>query len=174
MANTSIWLYTGKLVDLANIESYDFVHQDFTHALSIINRYTGNTIWPYSVGQHTWLGATSEEVASAGLSRAFFLHDFSEVLFNDLPSPLKRMVPEYCALETAAQRHIFNVFDEPWENMEKIHSFDKRMCQNEMAVLFSPGKDIGLEPMKGVEIVPINWDIVEVNLNMLARDLGVK
>lgn len=171
--NTSIYLYTGKLVDLANIEAHDFSHKDFTHALSIINRYTGNTLWPYSVGQHTILGTLSKEVMDAGLSRAFFLHDFSEVFVNDLPSPLKRLVPEYCALEDRIQRHIFNVFDEPWENMEKIHSFDKRMCQSEMAVLFNPGKDIGLEPMS-VHIGTMDWTTVEWQLNALASELGVK
>lgn len=172
--NTSIWLYTNKLIDLANIEAYDFDHKDFTHALSIINRYTGNTKWPYSVGQHTLLGATSSEVIEAGLSRAFFLHDFSEVFFNDLPSPLKRLLPEYCALETAAQKHIFNVFDEPWENMEKLHSFDKRMCANEMRVLFSPPKHIGLPEMVGVTVGIMDWTTVEIRLNALALELGVK
>jgi len=173
MANPSIWLYTGKLIDVTDIESYDFDHKDFTHALSIINRYTGNTLWPFSVGQHTLLGATSQEVKDAGLARAFFLHDFSEVIFNDIPSPVKRLLPEYCALETAAQRHIFNVFDEPWENMEAIHDFDKRMCASEMAVLFNPPKFIGLEPMD-VTIGQMDWTTVEMRLNALALELGVK
>lgn len=171
--NTSIWLYTGKLIDLANIEQYDFDHKDFTHALALINRYTGNTIWPYSVGQHTYLGATSEPVIKAGLQRAFFLHDFSEVFVNDLPSPLKTLVPEYCGIEDRIQRHIFNVFNEPWENMAAIHDFDKRMCQDEMAVLFSPGKDIGREPM-GVTVGQMDWTMVEFRLNILAHKLGVK
>lgn len=171
--NTSIWLYTGKLIDLSNIEAHDFEHKDFTHALSIINRYTGNTLWPYSVGQHTLLGAQSKEVKDAGLSRAFFLHDFSEVLCNDLPSPLKRILPEYCDFETRIQKHLYNVFDEPWENMEKINSFDRRMCQSEMAVLFNPGKDIGLEPMD-VHIGQMDWTSVEMGLNRLAVELGVK
>lgn len=173
MANTSIWLYTGKLIDLSSIEDFDFDHKDFTHALSIINRYTGNTLWPYSVGQHTLLGATSPEVQAAGLSRAFFLHDFSEVLVNDLPSPLKRMVPDYCTIENHIQKHIFNVFDEPWENMEAIYEYDKRMCQSEMAVLFNPGKDIGLEPMS-VTIGQMDWTTVEMRLNALALELEVK
>lgn len=174
MANTAIWLYTNKLIDLSDIEQYDFDHKDFTHALSIINRYTGNTIWPYSVGQHTYLGATSREVREAGLSRAFFLHDFSEVLFNDLPSPLKRMLPEYCELETKAQKHIFNVFGEPWENMEALYQYDKRMCVNEMAVLFDPPKHLGMEPMQDVFVGRMHWEFVEMNLNTLAVELDVK
>ncbi len=173
MANTSIWLHTGKLVDLAAIEEYDFTHKDFTHALALINRYTGNTIRPYSVGQHTLLGARSKEVVDAGMSRAFFLHDFSEVFVNDLPSPLKSMVPEYCGIENRIQRHIFDVFQEPWDHMDLIHDFDKRMCQDEMAVLFSPGKDIGRVPM-GVTITNMDWTTVEWQLNLLAEELGVK
>ena len=173
MANTSIWLYTGKLIDLTRIEDYEFDHKDFTHALSLINRYTGNTMWPFSVGQHTLLGATSQEVKDAGLARAFYLHDFSEVFVNDLPSPLKSMVPEYCEVENRIQRHIFNVFDEPWENMEAIHSYDKRMCASEMAVLFNPPKFIGLEPMD-VTIGQMDWITVEMRLNTLALQLEVQ
>jgi 5'-deoxynucleotidase YfbR-like HD superfamily hydrolase len=151
MANSSIWLYTGKFVDVLDIESTHFDIHDFAHALSQLNRYTGNTLFPYSVGEHSVKGSKLTPVKARGLSRAFLIHDCSEVICNDLPNPVKRQLPEYEKMEERIQRHIFDCFGEPWENMEALHEYDRRMCRDEMEQIFPEPRIIDLEPV-GVKV----------------------
>lgn len=172
MSNSSLWLYTDRLVDVLDIESYDFTIYDFTHALCLINRYTGNTVKPYSVGEHTLIGSSLPEIVDEGLARAFFLHDFSEVIVNDLPRPVKRQLPEYMVLEERVQKHIFNVFGEPWENMQAIAGYDTRMCQDEMQQIFKTPKDLGLQPL-GFTVKFLPWDECELLLNDRGAQLGL-
>lgn len=147
MANSSIWLYSGKLVDVLDIEATKFDIYDFSHAIGQINRYTGNTLQPYSVGEHSVKGSRTKEVIDAGVARAFLLHDCSEVIVNDVPKPVKDQLPEYVKLEEIVQRHIFKCFDEPWDNMATLDPYDKRMCQDEMMQIFPVPRNIGREPM---------------------------
>ncbi len=74
---------------------------DIAHALSLINRYTGHTKIPVSVGQHVILVADmARKYAPTDKADRFetlgLLHDFEEAYIGDLHTPLKRglwMVP---------------------------------------------------------------------------------
>lgn len=147
MANSSIWLYTGKLVDVLNIEATSFDIYDFSHALAQINRYTGNTLFPYSVSEHSTKLSLVTEVQKLGLARAALLHDCSEVIVNDLPSPVKAQLPDYEELEVIVQKWIFECFKEPWQNMVDLTIFDKRMCRAEMEQVFPEPKYIDRETL---------------------------
>lgn len=148
----------------------------FTRSLSMLNRYTGHTLRPYSVAEHTIRMATNTEVIMSGLQRAVLLHDFNEALTNDLPRPFKRVLPEYVALEEVVQRQIFAHFNEPWENMERLTEFDYRICEDEMTQLFYPPHSIGLVPL-GTYIDPADqtgWYDHFLHLNYLCEMSGIK
>jgi uncharacterized protein len=172
MANSSIWLHSGKLVDVLNIEATKFDIYDFAHALAQINRYTGNTVRPYSVSEHSTKGSLNQEVIDAGLARAFLIHDCSEVLVNDVPRPVKRQIPEYEAIEEDIQKWIFQCFNEPWENMEKLAKYDRRMCQDEMMQIFAMAHDIGLESM-GVTVDFWKPEVAEFYYMERAKELNL-
>lgn len=146
----------------------------FTRSLSMINRYTGHTTRPYSVGEHSVRLADSQPVRKAGLARAAALHDFSEALLNDIVYPLKPKFPLYEEIEDALQRRIFAHWNEPWENMEKLAEFDRRICVDEMAALFFHPIEPWMEPL-GVKIPDrdINWATTFNKLETLCTALNI-
>jgi 5'-nucleotidase len=106
--------YTGKRFYPLDPREEDINIEDIAHSLSLINRFTGHTKFPYSVAQHsldvahalaTWHDV-DKSVQLAGL-----LHDASEAYVNDLARPLKRMLPDY----TAAKNKILDVIDQKFK-----------------------------------------------------------
>ncbi len=74
-------------------EEVDF--DDIAHALSLINRYTGHTTYPVSVGQHVlFVADMARKYAPEDKADRFetlgLLHDFEEAYIGDLHTPLKR------------------------------------------------------------------------------------
>lgn len=170
---SEIYLHNGRLVDPYEVEKYDFTAEDFIHPLALLNRYTGHTKYPYSVAEHTVLGSRIPEVIEKGLARAFVLHDFGEALTNDIAAPLKRQMPEFVAHEERVQKHIFRCFDEPWANMEAINYYDKNMCQDEMAQIFSFPCDLGRQSF-GLKINFWHWSTAEEQLRQRCLETGVE
>lgn len=64
---------------------------DIAHALSLINRFTGHTIRPYSVAEHSLLVADicAMEGQSPITQLAALLHDAHEAYTGDMSSPVK-------------------------------------------------------------------------------------
>lgn len=78
--------------------------KSMAHALSQINRFTGHTIRPYNVAEHSLLVC---EIArnqpyfndlsvkeQGALMLACLVHDLHEALVGDVPTPIKRMLGE--------------------------------------------------------------------------------
>lgn len=108
----------------------------FCHSLAQQNRYIGHTTRPYSVAEHSVHLYRHPLVQEAGLGRAALIHDFVEMFMSDVPAPFKPLIPNYCEFEHALQRRIFDHFHEPYENLEAVSPFDKRICRDEMSQLF--------------------------------------
>lgn len=167
-----IWLYTGKKFDLENIESNHLVFEDFAHSVCLIPRYTGNTTRPYTVGEHSVKGSLLPQVTALGreYERAFLIHDFSEAVVNDIPNPVKRMLPQYMELEERVQRKIFKDLGVSWEAMEAIQEIDKNMCQDEMMQVFQYPIDIGRTSLGNtVDFWP--WHVAELQMKLRAKIL---
>lgn len=82
---------SGKQFSFSSPSPDAVVLDDVAYALAAINRFTGHTVYPYSVAQHSvavsqYLEATGAElrVQLAGL-----LHDAHEAYFGDIAAPLK-------------------------------------------------------------------------------------
>lgn len=66
--------------------------EDIAHHLALINRFTGATVRPYSVAEHSLLVAEILEranVTNPMALRAALLHDAHEAITGDIASPLK-------------------------------------------------------------------------------------
>lgn len=96
--------YTGRLVDLLDVQVFDLSIEDTAHALSQACRWSAMTRWHYSIAQHSVL--MFDLLAEHGVRcpralRTTLLHDGPEALIGDMPTPLKHSpwAQPYRALE---------------------------------------------------------------------------
>lgn len=104
------------------------------HALAIEPRFSGHTLFPVSVGDHSlrvareverrakargWSHTKVREIVLAAL-----LHDGSEAYLRDLPTPIKAKLPDYAAVEAVVQRAVDLRFGVP--SMCQHHQLIKR------------------------------------------------
>ena len=153
--NTTMQTYTGKLIDLAHFSEDDVRLPDISHALAIINRFTGHSRCPYSVAQHSVMVSKIIEPKHA---RWGLLHDASEAYLGDVATPLKNMLPEYRALEEHIQRTIARRFGLVWPMPVEVKRADVRALMAEKRDLLTVDHDWGIdvEPMAG-PILPYCW-----------------
>lgn len=144
----TIQLRSGAYFDFMHPESSDFTIDDIAHALSQINRFTGHTRFSYSVAQHSVLVShiVPAEHALAGL-----LHDAHEAFVGDVPSPLKMLLPDYRAIEKAAERAVHLRYGIPLVNHAEIKRADLQMLATEKAHLMPKG-DEHWECLNGVPL----------------------
>lgn len=92
--------YSGNFIDFRRPESYDYPIKEIAHALGNTGRMAGHTVSFYSVAQHSVIVARSlaPEFQLQGL-----MHDAHEAYVGDVPSPLKRMLPDYRAVEARVE-----------------------------------------------------------------------
>lgn len=149
---------------------------DIAHALSLMNRYAGHSLWPYSVAQHSvLLFDYLDDHGVPGLMRLYpehkaeinnrpklntllrktLLHDASEAYMPDIPGPFKGAFPDYLGHEKRLQATIFDRFGLTHEFPKLLKFVDGAIINNEMDVL-SPGGAWGyiteLGPLANVKI----------------------
>ena len=86
MRSEPILTYTGKWFYPLEPKSEDVDIRDISHALSLICRFTGHVIFPYSVAQHSIAVSRlcPKSIAIYGL-----LHDAAEAYITDVAHPIK-------------------------------------------------------------------------------------
>lgn len=119
---------SGKFFDILKPEEYQYDVEEISIALSNLCRYTGHVSRFYSVAEHSVLVSriVPERLALAGL-----FHDSSEAYLGDVSSPLKKLLPEYKAIEERVQQAIATYFGFEFPFGKEIHEADKRMYWQE-------------------------------------------
>lgn len=126
--------YTGKLIDVSNPNPDDIVIADIAHALSLNNRWGGHTKYPYSVAYHSlWCAACVEpEYKLEAL-----LHDATEAYIRDMPTPIKKLLPDYMALEEKLDTAIRAKFGLPATMSQAVKDVDRRALDFEWSDVFN-------------------------------------
>ena len=127
--------------------------EDMAHALSYTARFGGHCLNFYSVAQHSLVVADllAEDGHDSELRLAALLHDASEAYLVDLPTPIKRHVADYRAIEDRLQavieRH-FGVADVADANRDRIKRADRLALQWEQRDLMPRVSWVPIPPME--------------------------
>lgn len=156
-----IMTYSGTRFPLQNPKAEYVVKEDIAHALSLICRFTGHTVFHYSVATHCLLGTylMFENGLSDRLQLLFLLHDATETWYADISRPLKPLLTSYLELENSAHKIVWEAFGiEPptEEEWKMVKEYDDYMLRVEIAQLMPYPDKFGFEPIYGANpIAPI-------------------
>lgn len=135
--------YSGKEIDLLNTRVSDIEITDIAKGLSNEPRWSGQTEYHYSVASHSLLVAGRFFKPRAKLIA--LLHDSPEAYIKDIPSPLKKLLPEYKEIEKRLCRVIFerfNIGEVSEQERLDIKTVDMQIREYEYEKLFVDKKDI--------------------------------
>lgn len=164
--------YAGYEVDFDNFTEADVNIHTIAHGLALTNRWAGQSRFPVSVAQHSITLAlvtpqilaeqnkiTSEEEYDT-IAAVALMHDAAEAYMHDITRSLKPRLSEYQELEEHILQTIFNRYELPYEDIERIKPFDDALGSAEQAQLFAnPG--MLLVPPLNVEIQEWSWRYAE-------------
>jgi hypothetical protein len=164
---TWIQTFTGKRFDLLNPQPEMVCTEDIAHHLSLLNRFTGATRFPYSVAQHSVL---MSHIVPPELAKAALLHDAHEAYVGDVSAPLKGAMAEasyvhhatqspYGWINSMAYWTVQSAFGCSVSDDERgvVKRADLAMLQAERrALLGEPPEDWGLE-VEAAEVEVVDW-----------------
>ena len=148
-----ITTYSGTHFFPAKPDRKDFHIRDAAHALSLICRGNGQVKSFFSVGQHC-INCAREAKArgySARVALACLLHDAGEAYLSDVPSPFKKYLKDYVALEERLISMIYEKYldsDVTEEEQEKIKEIDRDFLAYDLYYLLGEGSREELPEMK--------------------------
>ena len=151
---------SGILVHFLDPHTNEIIIEDIAQGLSNICRFTGQVREHYSVAQHSLLVSWLVPQAPASIPLAALMHDSAEAYLGDLASPIKRLMPQFKAIETDLHRHICRLYGLSYDSsvMELIKHYDT-------VALVTEGRDLikgwahqtsfGVDPAPG-QVMPVS------------------
>jgi len=139
--------FSGRVIDPENLKPEDIDPVDIARSLSLQCRFGGQIVRFYSVAEHSLNVMHSAEADIKRLHRAnttnvllgALLHDASEAYMCDIPTPFKKLVPQYKDLEAKVMDIIHKRFNVVLDEYEQkiINNHDKVALEYEMPILFN-------------------------------------
>lgn len=108
--------------------------KDVARSLSHQTRWLGRTGSLYSVGQHSVLCARMARThygASREVQFQCLIHDATEAFLGDIPSQIKRILPDYRALEEKVLAYLCEVWNVKTPFDPLVNIVDERMAKTE-------------------------------------------
>ena len=119
---------SGKKFDYINATADDIDIEDIATALSNICRFSGHLPEFYSVAQHSVL---CSQIVPAEFAFEALMHDAAEAYCQDIPSPLKMLLPDYRRIESRVDGLIRTKFDIPQLPSPVVKYADRVMLATE-------------------------------------------
>lgn len=148
--------YTGKEIDIFNLNLEDISLIDIAHALSNICRFAGHTTSFYSVAEHSVRVA---RICSEKNKLYALLHNASEIYLHDIPRPIKEL-PEfkfYRLMENEIQMKIFTAFGLETKIPEDVKICDNLLLEIEMASFLDATLDTSLNKVSPEKLLTRGW-----------------
>ena len=158
MASPKILTFSGALIDPVLPEPELINIADIAQGLALANRYCGQCNYPYSVAQHS---VALSKAVPPYMKRYALMHDASEAFLGDKIRPVKRLLPDYIALEKVYSDAVYKRFDVL--QFQEMYEFDFRLTANEIEAAMphnTYAKEAGIEPLdiQPILIQEMSWD----------------
>ena len=124
ITHDTIRTYTGLYVNVFDPKPEMFRIEDIAHALANQCRFSGHLPKFYSVAQHCVLA--SQRVHTDYAYDAL-MHDSSEAYLLDIPSPIKKHLPNYKELEDNVMKVLAKVFNFRYPLEQPVKEIDLQM-----------------------------------------------
>ncbi len=154
----TVAVYSGRMINVSNLQPEDIDLRDIAHALSLQCRYNGHCRFHYSVAQHSVAvcNFVLEETNNLRAGLVALLHDASEAYISDIVRGCKRQMPAYCELEAQVQDRIFKKLGliEYQDYHDVVKKWDNRVLKSEvLALIRGKGHDWpGFDEVKAAQL----------------------
>lgn len=170
--NAGIQLHSGEYFYFSEPEKSNYTLDDIAHALSHICRYSGHCNKFYSVAQHCVLASHIHP------TKQTLMHDATEAFLSDIPSPLKRILPDYRKIERFIEMSIFKRFNIELDMAPEVKVADIIMLATEKRDLMNDEYGHKWPILEGVEPLPakiVPWppEYAKVMFYARAKELGM-
>ncbi len=127
----SIRTVSGRYVNILELEPATIHIGDIAHSLSHTPRFGGHlpvffSVAQHSIGVHNLVADQPREIQLQAL-----LHDASEYLIGDMPSPIKKHLPDFQALEDRIMHVIAQKYGFQWPIHPAVKLADTVMLEQE-------------------------------------------
>lgn len=117
------------------------------HALGMLCRFNGNTRRFYSVAEHSCLVADLMDQIVGGDPFEGLMHDAAEAYLSDIPTPFKRLLPDWRALEGPLEEELRTFYNLPLQKSKECEYADKLALFLEAINLIPEGGEDYLDPL---------------------------
>lgn len=149
--------FTGQHIDYLNVHAEQINIEDIAVALSNICRFAGHVPEFYSVAQHAVL---CSQIVPAEFAFEALMHDAAEAYCQDIPAPLKRLLPDYQRIEEAVDIVIRQKYGLPETMSTPVKYADLIMLATERRDLDLDDGSVwpvleGIPPSEEISLMPL-------------------
>ena len=127
------FMYTNSGVCVTDDEDISNIYiEDIAHSLSMQCRFGGHCARFYSVAEHS---VFVSEIVAPEFAFEALLHDATEAYVTDLPTPIKKMCPDFEAIEDRFYRKLRLKYNLPVEMSLEVKVADRIALYNEARYL---------------------------------------
>lgn len=128
-AGNKMRTYTGKYIDVFDMSIEDFDIVDIAHSLSLSARWNGHTKEHYSIAEHSiWMAERAETLEE---KMECLIHDATEAYIVDVPTPIKRRLPQYLEVEEKLNKLICEKFNVNYPFTKNLKKLDREALEFE-------------------------------------------